>query len=166
MKPAPSGGFRLHMGFWKVQSYRLLFRLGVFLQDSMFTSGADMFIRRSSFFECGTFDENIFMYCEEADICNRLNIIGKHVAFFPEKHIIHNEGSTSAKSFATKYSAVLKARKYYCDKYGVNFNREAKKELRYCRMKAMALKCMGRAEASKAYYEVVDIIKSAISDNK
>lgn len=165
-KPAPSGGYRLHMGLWKVQSYKILNRIGVFLPDKMFTSGADLFIRRSSFYECGAFDENIFMYCEEADICNRLNGIGKKVAYFPEKHIIHNEGSTAADSFPQKYSAVLKARQYYCKKYGINFSREAKKELRYCRLKAHALKSMGNAEASMAYYEVVDILRSVISHQK
>ena len=164
LQPAPSGGFRLHMGFWKVQGYRLLDKLGVFLPDRMFTCGADLFVRRDSFFECGAFDENIFMYCEEADICNRLNSIGKHIAYFPEKSIIHSEGSTSADSFPKKYSGVLKARKYYCAKYGIDFKREAKKELSYCRMKADALKLLGKTEASSAYYEVVDILKNVISD--
>ncbi|MCR4607859.1 MAG: glycosyltransferase, partial [Oscillospiraceae bacterium] len=67
MQHAPSGGFRLHMGFLKVQSYRILNMLGIFLPKSMFTSGADLFVKRDAFYESGAFDENIFMYCEEAD---------------------------------------------------------------------------------------------------
>ncbi len=164
MQPAPSGGFRLQMGFWKTQSYMVLDKLGIFIPRYMFTSGADMFIRKDAFFECGAFDENLFMYCEEPDICNRLNLIGKKVAYFPEKRIIHNEGGASADSFSQKYSAVLKSRKYYCEKYGINFKREAEKELRYCRMKAAALKIMGRSASSDAYYKITGIIRNCISE--
>ena len=162
-KRAPSGGFRLHMGFWKVQVYKLLDRIGVFIPSRMFTCGADLFVRKEAFYACGAFDEEIFMYCEEADICNRLNASGWKIAFFPEKKIIHMEGSTSADSFPKKYSAVLKAREYYCSKYGVDFKREAKKELRYCGIKAAALRMMGRTEASQAYGEVVKILQKTVS---
>ena len=160
---APSGGFRLHMGFWKVQLYRLLDGIGVFLPKSMFTCGADLFIRKKAFIECGKFDEGIFMYCEEADISNRLNGAGWKIAFFPDKKIVHMEGSTSADSFPKKYGAVLKAREYYCRKYGVDFKREAKKELRYCGLKAAALRMIGRTEASDAYSEVVKTLQETIA---
>lgn len=165
LKRAPSAGFRLHMGFLKVQTFNLLEKIGVFLPESMFTSGADLFVRRSDFYDCGAFDENIFMYCEEADICNRLNGIGKNAAFFPEKHIIHNEGSTSAASFPQKYAVILGSRKYYCSKYGIDFRKEAKKELRYCFMKAFILKILGRVDASEAYREVTEVIKNVLSDH-
>ena len=163
-KRAPSGGFRLHMGFLKVQGYRVLDRLGIFLPGSMFTCGADLFVRKDAFFECGSFDENIFMYCEEADICNRLNSIGKTVSYFPEKRIIHMEGSTSSDVFPKKYAAVLRARKYYCSKYGIDFKREAEKELRYCCLKAFALRIMSRTGLADAYSEVIETLKETINN--
>ncbi len=164
MQNAPSGGFRLHMGFLKVQSYKVLNRFGIFLPKSMFTSGADLFVKRDAFYESGAFDENIFMYCEEADLCNRLNSIGKNIAYFPEKRIIHNEGSTSSAAFPQKYAAVLRSRKYYCRKYGVDFKREVNKEFRYCLMKSLLLKYTGNREAAEGYEEVVRILKKEIEN--
>jgi len=41
------------------------------------------------------FDERYFMYCEDADICFRLNEIGKKVLYCPSLSVIHNAQRSS-----------------------------------------------------------------------
>ena len=50
---------------------RLLNRVNFFNPKIQFLSGACMFIRKTSFENIGLFDENIFLYHEEADITQR-----------------------------------------------------------------------------------------------
>ncbi len=52
-------------------------------------SGADIFFRKSVLDEVGYFDENFFMYFEEADLCKRIQKAGYHISFVPEAKIIH-----------------------------------------------------------------------------
>ncbi|HOA82310.1 MAG TPA: glycosyltransferase family 2 protein, partial [Defluviitaleaceae bacterium] len=55
------------------QLLSILFRkLDLFIDGKMFIAGADIFIRKKVFFDIGMFDENIFMYAEEADLAIRI----------------------------------------------------------------------------------------------
>lgn len=57
--------------------------------------GADLFLRKSVLDEIGLFDENIFMYGEESDLCFRITRSGRNVMFVPDSKIIHIEGGSS-----------------------------------------------------------------------
>ena len=61
-------------------------------------SGADMMISKELFFRIGMFDENLFMFYEEPDICNRLHYIGLKVFSLPSAKLIHLQGEASSKS--------------------------------------------------------------------
>ena len=51
--------------------------------------GADMFIRKTMFEKTGMFDENIFMYYEDMDLCFRIRKNGCLIKSLPEAKIIH-----------------------------------------------------------------------------
>ncbi len=60
-----------------------------------FATGCFMFLRTAAFREVGGFDENFFMYCEDADLTRRLWQVGQ-VMFVPDAEVIHQweRGST------------------------------------------------------------------------
>lgn len=60
-----------------------------------YITGADIFFRKSVLDKVGIFDENIFMYGEESDLCFRIKRAGFDVVFLPESEIIHLEGGSS-----------------------------------------------------------------------
>lgn len=79
-------------------------------------SGAAMVVRKSVFNEIGGFDENIFLYFEENDLCKRIIKTGYKVVFFPDSEIIHYGGkSTPEDKKANKF--FRNSRKYFFKKY-------------------------------------------------
>lgn len=58
-------------------------------------SGAFLCVNRSYFFEVGGFDEKIFMYEEDADLCYRAKKSGGKILFLPDVNIIHYGGASS-----------------------------------------------------------------------
>lgn len=147
-------------GMFRTKLNDLLVALDIFIPLKMFTLGADIFIRRDLFFEIGGFDENFFMYCEEADLTNRVNMIGKKNAFFRDKKIIHLEGKTQKNPNALRtYKRVTESRRYYCTKYGLDFRKTLDRELRYCKLKKAVTQMLGRKSQSAAFGEIVDYIR-------
>jgi N-acetylglucosaminyl-diphospho-decaprenol L-rhamnosyltransferase len=59
-------------------------------------TGAALAIRRSAFDELGGFDEDYFMYAEEADLCWRSRQAGWEVHFAPVTDVVHRGGASTA----------------------------------------------------------------------
>lgn len=155
-KMGPTYDLRSRMGLCKQIYRRICIKLDIFDNKKMYTSGADMFIRREVFFKCGGFDENIFMYWEEADIANRINKTGYKIAYFKNKSIIHYEGKTEDASLSKKYIREQESREYYCKKYNISYLSEGKKERRYCMLKMLLLGIAGNKTRSNEYKKIVD----------
>ena len=81
-----------------------------------YATGAFMFFRGSILKRLGGFDENIFMYLEDADITRRLNKISKCV-FYPYDKVVHLWAKGSHKSL--KLTLInIKSAVYYFNKWG------------------------------------------------
>lgn len=52
-------------------------------------TGACMMVRREPFQDAGGFDEDMFMYFEDKDLCRRLITQGWEVVYFPHTSVIH-----------------------------------------------------------------------------
>lgn len=63
-------------------------------------SGACMIIRKSLFEKIEGFDQNIFMYMEDVEICYRAKQAGFSTLFYPDVAILHKERGSSNKTFA------------------------------------------------------------------
>lgn len=63
-----------------------------------FCTGCFMFMRTELFKKLGGFDEDYFMYLEDADLSYRIQKYGK-IMFYPNESVIHQWERTSAKSF-------------------------------------------------------------------
>ncbi len=62
--------------------------------------GGCMMIRTEIFKRLGGFDEKIFMYTEDMEICYRARKIGEKVYFYPNVSIVHKDYGSSDRTFA------------------------------------------------------------------
>ncbi|RRO21914.1 glycosyltransferase family 2 protein [Flavobacteriaceae bacterium 14752] len=67
-----------------------------------FVSGSFLFINREIFNSLGGFDENIFLYHEETDLCKRLKKLGLGAAIIPQAECFHHHGASTKKSIRIK----------------------------------------------------------------
>lgn len=63
-------------------------------------SGACMMVRPDVFKKIKGFDENLFMYMDDVELCFRAKMSGYETYFYPDSNIIHNERGSSNKTFA------------------------------------------------------------------
>lgn len=72
-------------------------------------SGASMMIRREVFDKLKGFDENLFMYMEDMELCFRARKIGFLTYFFPDIKLIHKELGSGNRTFAINqiYKGIL-----------------------------------------------------------
>lgn len=82
-----------------------------------FGQGSFLVIRSDLFKELRGFDDNFFMYVEDADLCKRVNCISK-LMYFPGARVIHKweKGSHGNK---TLFKYHVKSMVYYFKKWGV-----------------------------------------------
>ena len=60
-------------------------------------SGSFMMIKRDVLERVGYFDERFFMYCEDIDLCHRINTQGYKIYYVPNTQIIHYKGESTKK---------------------------------------------------------------------
>ena len=67
-------------------------------------TGAALCIRKELFLRLGGFDEKMFMYFEDKDLCLRVSRAGNRVLYLPGVSMIHMRGASSAGSSLTSMS--------------------------------------------------------------
>jgi len=65
-----------------------------------YIKGFAMFFNKKKFSEINFFDENIFMYLEEIDLCKRLNFINEKIYLIPQAKIQHLGGKSHGEEFS------------------------------------------------------------------
>ena len=68
--------------------------------DVDFLSGACLLVRREVFLSLGGFDEAIFLYLEDDDLCLRLRGAGHTLRLVPDARVVHHQGTSSPPSRA------------------------------------------------------------------
>lgn len=63
-------------------------------------SGACFMVRKSIFQDLGGFDEKLFMYMEDVELCFRAKKAGYEVYYYPDVHVSHKEQGSSNRTFA------------------------------------------------------------------
>lgn len=135
LTPSFSFYFDYKYSVLKKWTLKLWNKLNYFDSNSMYLSGADMFIRKSVFQKCGRFDENIFMYYEEPDITRRIKkSCNGDVLFNKRIKMIHLEKKSTPNTLnSVKYefdSAI-----YYGKKYKLNYKKKVEFEIWYYKLK-------------------------------
>jgi hypothetical protein len=103
------------------------FSVGYYMKNSTFdkistvdvVNGSAMFIKGRIFRNAGGFDERMFMYFEESDLCLRIKKSGYKLAVYPKAKIIHYQGISARRNrLSRKY--FTESRFYYFRKnYGI-----------------------------------------------
>lgn len=90
--------------------------IGKFSPRFMALSGAMTFYKKQLFREIGLFDENIFLYCEEADVAVRADRAGLRVSYLKEIKYIHLDWDRMPASASTVENLISSV-SYYADKH-------------------------------------------------
>ncbi|MBQ0823107.1 glycosyltransferase family 2 protein [Microvirga terrae] len=87
-----------------------------------FFSGACFLIRRDVFLELGGFDENIFLFYEDDDLCRRVADSGSALIYVPQAVVRHGRGRSSGERpgriFTSRWHQAW-SRAYVSRKYGL-----------------------------------------------
>jgi GT2 family glycosyltransferase len=87
-----------------------------------FFSGACFLIRRDVFLKLGGFDENIFLFYEDDDLCRRVADSGSALIYVPQAVVRHGRGRSSGEKpgriFASRWHQAW-SRAYVSRKYGL-----------------------------------------------
>ena len=89
--------------------------------DVPFLSGCFMFCRSQALHTVDGFDEKIFMYTEDTDLCRRVNEGGFRTILFPFTTIYHDHEKKSFLKYST-LKIYLKSSVYYFNKWGWFFD--------------------------------------------
>ena len=95
------------------------------IMEVPYLSGCFMYLRISALKNTGLFDENIFMYGEETDLCRRFLKNGYKTIYYPFQSIYHNFEKGSHKSCKLTFIGIQSAI-YYFNKWGWFFDKERK----------------------------------------
>ena len=93
-----------------------------FVSEDMFLSGSFLAFNKKAFWEAGGFDENIFLYSEEADIANRISAKGYQVVWKPDIYVFH---MAHGREYNPKLDLIrLESGRYYESKYNIDSEKE------------------------------------------
>lgn len=155
--------------FWNIL-LNFLMICNLFFRSKMYISGADIFIKKETFYKAGMFDENLFMYFEEPDLTKRVFIQCNSLpAYFSEKSIVHLEGGTQIQNLkATKirFSRFLNSYEYYCKKWNIDFYKILKKIMLNFRIKKYIFLFLFKQNKVKETEVILDLLYKKISSIK
>jgi GT2 family glycosyltransferase len=122
-------------------------------------SGACMLIKKDLFMDIGQFDENMFMYVEDMEICYRVRKKGLMTYYYPGALVKHKEQGSSNRSFAVVN--IYKGIVYFYEKHKTS--RELGMAKTLLKIKALAVYLLGRISNNsyytKTYGEALEVLK-------
>jgi len=74
-----------------------------------FASGAFIAVKASKFLQLNGFDEDFFMYLEDADLCRRATNAGSRIRFYSDITVTHNAARSSRKIFSELFFHHIKS---------------------------------------------------------
>ena len=164
-----------NVSFFNIDKYGIFVTLKVkicrkinkFQDGKMFIAGADLFVRREAFEQAGRFDENIFMYKEEADLIKRIKLYAtaKKTEFYENKHIIHLEGGTETDDsdhIITQLKRIVETDIYYAEKWGINVEKVLKSKRRYCRFKLFAYSLLLKRKKADEQKRLIEVYNGTL----
>ena len=152
---------KIPYGTWNQFVYKVRNKFGWFDSGRMYIQGADLFVRRDAFEKGGRFDEALFMYCEETDLCTRISKAGYSVEYDPSKRIVHLEGKSTEGEYASLFRKQIESFRYVCEKHSMPFAKAVRSEYRLQKMKLLLYKACRRSKAD-TQKQLVDTIKACL----
>jgi len=118
--------------------------------------GAALLVRKKLFIEVGLFDENMFMFGEDLDLCYKVHKLGYKVYYYPEAKIIHYYGKSLSRNSRQRYALVCKSKFYWLKN---NYNPIYFKLFRLLLIYLLKMKIiLGISPHDKDYNEILKIL--------
>ena len=76
-------------------------------------TGACLMVRQSAFSQVNGFDENLFMYFEDKDLCKRINASGWQIMYYPSTSTIHLLAGSSSSVDKQKINGLYRTSQLY-----------------------------------------------------
>lgn len=122
-------------------------------------SGAFLMIKRSVFEKVGGFDEKIFMYLEEVELCKKVKDAGFRVWYTPQIKVTHLHGASSRFDPTQAFVRELKGLKVYFEKYYPGVYPIVKVFLILgLILRVIAFSLLGKTKRARAYVEGLSVI--------
>lgn len=138
---------------------KILNRLNIFSSRFMFVSGAYFFMSKKSFERIGFFDENLFLYCEESDITQRMLKSGLKIKYDKNKSYIHEIDQRTEMSDSS-FKIMLESTLYYLEKFSFSKNNYVKKLLFELYFKKLVFTFLNKKETKNILSKQIKILKS------
>lgn len=107
--------FYRKLNIMKILIEKFLFRK---IKEVEWVTGACMMVRRELFSLVNGFDESIFLYFEDKDLCARIRNKNKKIVYYPETSVIHLLGGSSSKMDKSEVRKIYReSQKYYYKKH-------------------------------------------------
>ncbi len=78
-----------------------------------FIHGCFFLFKTTDFIKLNGFDKHYFLYLEDADICRKIEQIGKKILYYPQEKITHIHRKGSSKNMKLLYHHFISAIKYF-----------------------------------------------------
>lgn len=118
------------------------------------TSGAFFQVKREVFEKVGGFDEEIFMYMDEVDLCKRIENAGYKVYFTPSIKVVHIHRASSKDNPESAFTKEIIGVNYYLKKYYSNYYFLIKQFLILGSiLRILAFSLLGKTKIARAYME-------------
>lgn len=149
-------------GVFMSQIDKVFNKLNLYIDGKMFILGANIFVDKELFLQVSCFDEEIFMYNEEADLTKRIKKLGLKTAYFKDKRLIHLENQTSVSSVDT-YTKRINSLMYYNKKYNIDNLKVLKREIRSEKLKLLIYTLLLHKEKKEIFKSRILILKKALN---
>jgi GT2 family glycosyltransferase len=87
------------------------------LSPNLLATGACLLVRRTCIEEVGMLDPNIFMYCDDADYCQRVHDRGWKILYLAEVTIVHIKGGTAGRRYRWTSARAYESMLYFFRKH-------------------------------------------------
>lgn len=102
--------------FFKIYTFLKLYNM-----NQMYFSGSFLMFNKKTFIDAGTFDENLFLFYEEADISNRILNLDKQLVLAKDIEVYH---LTHNRAFNIELASIeMDSLEYYLNKYQLSFEK-------------------------------------------
>ena len=126
--------------------------------NEMFMSGSFFAFDKQAFYKAGMFDENLFMYSEEADITNRMLSKGYEVIWCPNIKVLH---LAHGRDFNPVLDRIrLESGDYYEKKYGVDSEKTYRLSVQELTIKYWVAKFICQEEKANKFSLMLDSLKT------
>jgi len=146
---------------FKILFIELLQKYNMIPFNQTYMSGSFLVFDKAAFIQAGCFDEQIFLYWEEADITNRLISNGKKIRWIDTIKVFH---LTEQRKFNEKLvSAEIESLDYYCSKFQLNKTKVLSRYLTVNRIKYFVSLITGNQIKKEMFGGWVKILKKQLS---